>query len=116
MYKKFVIIFIDELYTVSWLYILLWTLSSSYWFYGTGHNPSFPAIHWNAAFVLQSNVENNTWLPGFFILANTFFSHAVHAFLLPVIYRKLIIVCFFYVYSFDLMIMCFFCLLTQIVV
>lgn len=85
MYDQFLIFFIDELYTVSWLYILLWTLSSSYWFYGTGHNPSFPAIHWNAAFVLQSNVENNTWLPGFFILANTFFSHAVHAFLLPVI-------------------------------
>ncbi|XP_027847981.2 GPI ethanolamine phosphate transferase 3 [Aphis gossypii] len=76
---------INELYTVNWLYILLWTLSSSYWFYGTGHNPSFPAIHWNAAFVLQSDIKNNTWLPGFFILANTFFSHAVHAFLLPLL-------------------------------
>lgn len=68
-----------------WLYILLWTLSSSYWFYGTGHNPSFPSIHWNAAFVIHSEIENNKWLPAFFVLANTFFSQAVHAFLLPVI-------------------------------
>lgn len=84
--QKYFNYFTEELYTVRWLYILLWTLSSSYWFYGTGHNPSFPAIHWNAAFVTQSEIENNKWLPGFFILANTFFSQAVHAFLLPVIY------------------------------
>ncbi|XP_050520153.1 GPI ethanolamine phosphate transferase 3 [Daktulosphaira vitifoliae] len=76
---------IDELYQVSWLYVLLWTLSSSYWFYGTGHNASFTAIHWNAAFVVQSDIQNNTWIPGFFILANTFFSNAVHAFLLPLL-------------------------------
>jgi len=57
---------INELYTVSWLYILLWTLSSSYWFYGTGHNPSFPAINWNSAFVIQSELENNKLVPGFF--------------------------------------------------
>lgn len=71
---------------MSWLYILLWTLSSSYWFYGTGHNPSFPAINWNAAFVIQSELEDNKLVPGFFVVTNTFFSQAVHAFLLPVIY------------------------------
>jgi len=73
---------------VNWLYILLWTLSSSYWFYGTGHSPSFPAIHWNAAFILKSDLDVNSWLPRFFVLANTFFSQAVHAFLLPVMYIK----------------------------
>lgn len=73
---------------------MLWTLSSSYWFYGTGHNPSFPAIHWNSAFVIQSEIGVNTWLPGFFILTNTFFSQAAHAFLLPVIYQT-------YLYAFT---------------
>lgn len=66
---------------------MLWTLSSSYWFYGTGHNPSFPAINWNAAFVIQSELEHNKLIPGFFIVINTFFSQAVHAFLLPVMYK-----------------------------
>lgn len=40
-----------ELVEVSTPALLCWFLIAEYFFYGTGHQPSFPTIHWDAAFV-----------------------------------------------------------------
>lgn len=40
-----------ELLNVSMPVLLCWFLLAEYFFYGTGHQASFPTIHWHAAFV-----------------------------------------------------------------
>lgn len=40
-----------ELLNVSMPALLCWFLLAEYFFYGTGHQASFPTIHWHAAFV-----------------------------------------------------------------
>jgi len=40
-----------ELVDVSMPVLLCWFLLAEYFFYGTGHQATFPTIHWHAAFV-----------------------------------------------------------------
>ncbi|CAL7935632.1 unnamed protein product [Xylocopa violacea] len=42
---------ISELVEVPIPVLLCWFLIAEYFFYGTGHQPTFPTIHWDAAFV-----------------------------------------------------------------
>ncbi|OAD62078.1 GPI ethanolamine phosphate transferase 3 [Eufriesea mexicana] len=42
---------ISELVKVPTPILLCWFLIAEYFFYGTGHQPTFPTIHWDAAFV-----------------------------------------------------------------
>ncbi|PKK16832.1 hypothetical protein A306_00000227, partial [Columba livia] len=48
-------------------------------FYSTGHQPVFPAIHWNAAFVGFHLDHSTNLLPAVLVGANTFASHILFA-------------------------------------
>ncbi|KAH0627749.1 hypothetical protein JD844_008035, partial [Phrynosoma platyrhinos] len=50
-------------FTVPWYALVAWTLAAAQFFYATGHQPVFPAIHWNAAFVGFHQGHNTTLLP-----------------------------------------------------
>lgn len=74
-----------ELFNIPWSYVLSWGLLSSYFFYGTGHQPTFPGIHWNAAFVGTSGQIQSTLIPSILVGANTFCSQILAGLLLPMI-------------------------------
>lgn len=82
MYVKFYVVAAD--YDVSWSYIILWGMSSIYWFYVTGHYASFSGIQWNSAFLIRKNIGSNIFVPGVLVLLNTFISYVIHALFLPV--------------------------------
>ncbi|XP_065207337.1 GPI ethanolamine phosphate transferase 3 [Planococcus citri] len=67
---------------VPWSSVMLWCLSSVYWFYTTGHNTSFSSIQWNAAFLIQKDIGDSVILPGILVATHTFLSQAVHSILL----------------------------------
>ncbi|KAM4808885.1 LOW QUALITY PROTEIN: GPI ethanolamine phosphate transferase 3 [Rhinophrynus dorsalis] len=65
----------SDQFSVPWYAVISWALAATQWFYSTGHQPVFPAIHWNAAFVgFQEGHENNI-TPAILVAANTFSSH-----------------------------------------
>ncbi|NP_001085798.1 phosphatidylinositol glycan anchor biosynthesis class O L homeolog [Xenopus laevis] len=62
-------------FSVPWYAVIAWALAGTQWFYSTGHQPVFPAIHWNSAFVgFQEGHENNI-IPAVLVAANTFSAH-----------------------------------------
>ncbi|XP_053264491.1 GPI ethanolamine phosphate transferase 3 [Podarcis raffonei] len=66
-------------FVVPWYALIAWALAAAQFFYATGHQPVFPAIHWNAAFVgFQQGHETNL-LPALLVGANTFASHILFA-------------------------------------
>ncbi|XP_062984432.1 GPI ethanolamine phosphate transferase 3 isoform X2 [Elgaria multicarinata webbii] len=66
-------------FVVPWDATVAWALAAAQFFYATGHQPVFPAIHWNAAFVgFQQGHESNL-LPVLLVGANTFASHILFA-------------------------------------
>ncbi|XP_061468852.1 GPI ethanolamine phosphate transferase 3 [Rhineura floridana] len=66
-------------FVVPWYAIIAWAFAATQFFYATGHQPVFPAIHWNAAFVgFQEGHETNL-LPALLVGANTFASHILFA-------------------------------------
>ncbi|XP_075416199.1 GPI ethanolamine phosphate transferase 3, catalytic subunit isoform X2 [Tenrec ecaudatus] len=67
-------------FTVPWQAISAWVLMATQTFYSTGHQPVFPAIHWQAAFVgFPEGHGSSTWLPALLVGANTFASHLLFA-------------------------------------
>ncbi|XP_068944714.1 GPI ethanolamine phosphate transferase 3 isoform X6 [Petaurus breviceps papuanus] len=63
-------------FSVPWLAISAWALTATQTFYSTGHQPVFPAIHWNAAFVgFPQGHGSSPVLPALLVGANTFASH-----------------------------------------
>ncbi|XP_011379758.1 GPI ethanolamine phosphate transferase 3 [Pteropus vampyrus] len=67
-------------FTVPWQAVSAWALMATQTFYATGHQPVFPAIHWNAAFVgFPEGHGSSTWLPALLVGANTFASHLLFA-------------------------------------
>ncbi|XP_072462734.1 GPI ethanolamine phosphate transferase 3 isoform X3 [Notamacropus eugenii] len=63
-------------FSVPWLAISAWALTATQTFYSTGHQPVFPAIHWNAAFVgFPEGHGSSPVLPALLVGANTFASH-----------------------------------------
>lgn len=54
-------------------------------FYGTGHTPTFPGIHWDAAFVGTGGQFANHIVPTLLICINTFASHIVMSLMLPLL-------------------------------
>ncbi|KAM9093883.1 GPI ethanolamine phosphate transferase 3 isoform X3 [Sarcophilus harrisii] len=63
-------------FSVPWLAISAWALTATQTFYSTGHQPVFPAIHWNAAFVgFPEGHDSSPVLPALLVGANTFASH-----------------------------------------
>ncbi|XP_015523909.1 GPI ethanolamine phosphate transferase 3 isoform X1 [Neodiprion lecontei] len=76
---------INELFEVPTPSLLCWFLISEYFFYATGHQPTFPKIHWNAAFVGTSGIFQTNVLPAVLIGINTFGSHILLGVMLPLI-------------------------------
>ncbi|XP_027638782.2 GPI ethanolamine phosphate transferase 3 isoform X3 [Falco peregrinus] len=68
-----------EPFSVPWYAVISWLLAASQFFYSTGHQPIFPAIHWNAAFVGFHLDHSTKLLPAVLVGANTFASHILFA-------------------------------------
>ncbi|XP_053155406.1 GPI ethanolamine phosphate transferase 3 isoform X2 [Hemicordylus capensis] len=66
-------------FTVPWFAPIAWALAAAQFFYATGHQPVFPAIHWNAAFVGFQQGHDTSLLPALLVGANTFSSHILFA-------------------------------------
>ncbi|CAH2296868.1 GPI ethanolamine phosphate transferase 3 isoform X1 [Pelobates cultripes] len=64
-----------ELFSVPWYAVTAWALAGTQGFYTTGHQPVFPAIHWNSAFVGFQDGHDNNIIPAILVAANTFSSH-----------------------------------------
>nr|CAI5833623.1 unnamed protein product [Callosobruchus analis] len=75
----------DQLFDVPNISILIWIIMSQYFFYGTGHQPTFPNISWEAAFVGTTGIFSNNIIPGTLIIINTFCSQIVMGVLLPLV-------------------------------
>ncbi|XP_073994921.1 phosphatidylinositol glycan anchor biosynthesis class O isoform X2 [Rhodnius prolixus] len=56
-----------------WMALVSWSLSTSCWFYGTGHQPAFPNIYWNIVELTSG------YFGALLLLAETFSSHIIHA-------------------------------------
>lgn len=56
-----------------------------YFFYGTGHQPTFPTIHWDAAFVGTGGHFYGTFFAAILIGINTFGSHIILGATLPLL-------------------------------
>ena len=56
-----------------------------YFFYGTGHNPTFTGVQWDAAFVGTGGQFSNHIVPALLVGLNTFTSHAVLSLMLPIL-------------------------------
>ncbi|XP_033210819.1 GPI ethanolamine phosphate transferase 3 isoform X2 [Belonocnema kinseyi] len=74
---------IDELLRVPDSALLCWYLVAEYFFYGTGHQPAFPTIHWDAAFVGVDN--NNNIVQAILIGINTFGSYLILGVTVPLL-------------------------------
>ncbi|XP_028411816.1 GPI ethanolamine phosphate transferase 3-like [Dendronephthya gigantea] len=65
--------------------VMTWMTMASHNFYSTGHQATFPAIRFEAAFVGLPGDMNSFYLPGFLILLNTFASDVLFTIALPLI-------------------------------
>ncbi len=85
-----------DLLEVPWECVLGWWLLENFYFYSTGHQPTFPSIHWHSAFIGFSGSDYGSSSSGASILAsvvlpaaligfNTFCARVVFAFALPVL-------------------------------
>ncbi|XP_034939736.1 GPI ethanolamine phosphate transferase 3 [Chelonus insularis] len=76
---------IVEFFQISTLSIFCWFLIAEYFFYGTGHQPTFPTIHWDAAFIGTGGHFYGHIIPAILIGINTFGSHIILGFTLPLL-------------------------------
>lgn len=60
-------------------------LLCQYFFYGTGHQPTFPNIHWSAAFVGTDGTFIHNAIPATLIIINTFGSHILFGLTIPLL-------------------------------
>lgn len=65
--------------------LLTWMMLSLYFFFATGHQPTFPNIAWDAAFVGTTGEFENNIVPGILIILNTFGSHMFFGLTLPLL-------------------------------
>ncbi|KAG8131353.1 hypothetical protein E2320_017969, partial [Naja naja] len=66
-------------FEVPWEALVAWALAAAQFFYATGHQPVFPAIHWNAAFMGFQQGHTTNLLPALLVGANTFASQILLA-------------------------------------
>ncbi|XP_011697495.1 PREDICTED: GPI ethanolamine phosphate transferase 3 [Wasmannia auropunctata] len=76
---------ISELVDVSMPVLLCWFLLAEYFFYGTGHQATFPTIHWHAAFVGTGGHFYGNLVSAILIGINTFGSHIILGATLPLL-------------------------------
>ncbi|XP_068108599.1 GPI ethanolamine phosphate transferase 3 isoform X2 [Hyperolius riggenbachi] len=67
----------SELFCVPWYAVIAWALAATQNFYSTGHQPVFPAIHWNSAFVGFQDGHTNNVIPALLVAANTYCSNII---------------------------------------
>uniref|UniRef100_A0A0A9XMR5 GPI ethanolamine phosphate transferase 3 n=2 Tax=Lygus hesperus TaxID=30085 RepID=A0A0A9XMR5_LYGHE len=70
-------------FLVPWWSVLCWALSSSHFFYATGHQPTFSTVQWDCAGLFGNIVS--TIIPGALVVLNTFISQITHSLLLPLL-------------------------------
>ncbi|RZC40659.1 GPI ethanolamine phosphate transferase 3, partial [Asbolus verrucosus] len=75
----------NQLFEIPNMSLLVWVILSQYFFYGTGHQPSFPNIIWDAAFVGTSGIFKHNFVPATLIIINTFCSQILMGFLVPLL-------------------------------
>lgn len=76
---------IEDLFNVPGIAILGWIILAQYFFYAFGHQPAFPNIAWESAFVGTSGIFTNNYILGTLIILNTFGSYIVLGILLPLL-------------------------------
>ncbi|RZF45632.1 hypothetical protein LSTR_LSTR010583 [Laodelphax striatellus] len=75
-----------QLFEVPWWIIVCWGLSAVHYFYSTGHQAVFSALHWDSAFIMSAGTNLDSYIiPGLLVIANTFCSQMIHAILLPLL-------------------------------
>ncbi|MPC12532.1 GPI ethanolamine phosphate transferase 3 [Portunus trituberculatus] len=75
-----------ELVRPGWAAACLWFTLSLHGFYSTGHQPTFPALHWSAAFVgLEGAHSVGNWAPALLVGLNTYSSHLLLGLALPLV-------------------------------
>lgn len=77
--------FSEQLFDIPNISILVWIILAQYFFYGSGHQPTFPNISWEAAFVGTSGVFISNIIPATLIIINTFCSYILMGMLLPLL-------------------------------
>ncbi|XP_063813647.1 GPI ethanolamine phosphate transferase 3 isoform X2 [Pseudophryne corroboree] len=65
----------NDMFYVPWYAVIAWALAATQSFYSTGHQPVFPAIHWNSAFVGFQDGHTDNVIPALLVAANTFSSN-----------------------------------------
>ncbi|KAF5301332.1 hypothetical protein FQA39_LY10730 [Lamprigera yunnana] len=74
-----------QLFEIPNSYILMWMLMSLYYFYGSGHQATFPSISWEAAFIGTGGNFTSNFIPGLLIIINTFGAHIFMGITLPLL-------------------------------
>ncbi|XP_078484396.1 GPI ethanolamine phosphate transferase 3, catalytic subunit-like [Ciona intestinalis] len=72
-------------HTVPWGVVAIWTVSSSVWWFDTGHQASVTTLPWHAAFVAMKGNHPTVILPAVMVGANVFASQVLHTVLLPLL-------------------------------
>lgn len=65
--------------------ILIWFILALFYFYGTGHQATFPNIAWEAAFVGTGGNFIHNAIPATLVIINTFGSQIIMGLTLPLI-------------------------------
>nr|CAD7577302.1 unnamed protein product [Timema californicum] len=79
------IIVAEQLFIVPWSSVLSWGFLASYFFYGTGHQPTFSNIQWEAAFVGTGGIFHTHVVPALLVGLNTFCAQLVMGLTLPLL-------------------------------
>ncbi|XP_042241315.1 GPI ethanolamine phosphate transferase 3-like [Homarus americanus] len=70
----------------SWSATCVWFMLSIHGFYSTGHQATFPSLHWSAAFVgFEGEWSGSNLIPAFLVGLNTFSSQILFGFSLPLV-------------------------------
>lgn len=69
-----------------WPAVCMWFTLSIHGFYSTGHQHTFPALHWSAAFIgLDGEQSFGNWAPALLVGLNTFSSYLLFGLSLPLV-------------------------------
>lgn len=77
---------LKQLVRPGWATACLWFTLSVHGFYTTGHQPTFPALHWSAAFVgIEGAQSVGNWAPALLVGLNTYSSYILLGLALPLV-------------------------------
>lgn len=75
----------NDMLQLPWSWVLLWSHFASVGFYATGHQQTFPALHWESATIGTDGNIGNHVLPAVKVLLNTFSSTVLAGVSLPLL-------------------------------